>query len=260
MSPHAGAVVVGYDGSADSELALDWADELAVGQGRALHVLVSRGEPGVEADARARAAAAHARESVVDVVAEPAGPALVDASARAATVVVGARGHGVLSGVVLGSVSQHVTRGAACPVVVVRAPEHPDARRVVVGVDGSSGSRKALEFGFDHASRTEAAIAAVHGWRNPVRGPAGDGLVDEIRSAERLLAEALAGFADRYPDVQVAVEALPLPPQRVLTEASRSASLVVVGSHGRGPLSGLLLGSVSAAVLHHAACAVAVVR
>ncbi|MGH3371667.1 MAG: universal stress protein, partial [Nocardioidaceae bacterium] len=100
----------------------------------------------------------------------------------------------------------------------------------------------------------------VHGWRNPVRGPAGDGLVDEIRSAERLLAEALAGFADRYPDVQVAVEALPLPPQRVLTEASRSAALVVVGSHGRGPLSGLLLGSVSAAVLHHAACAVAVVR
>ena len=73
--------------------------------------------------------------------------------------VVGARGHSLLSGVVLGSVSQHVSRHASCPVVVTRTPYHPDSRRVVVGVDGSAGSRKALEFAFDHASRSDGTDA-----------------------------------------------------------------------------------------------------
>ena len=276
MNTRAGEIVVGYDGSGDSELALDWADQLAAEQGRPLRVLISEVDPTqvleatsdwhaakvaqLESDARDRLAGARSRESSIVVIGVPPSQALIDASAKAATVVIGARGHSLLSGVVLGSVSQHVTRHSSCPVVVVRAPYHPDADRVVVGVDGSTGSRKALEFAFDHASRSGSPITAVHAWRNAARGDTGEGLVEEIRAAERVLAEALAGFADQYPDVKVTTEAIPVVPQRVLADASQSASLVVVGSRGLGAFAGLLLGSVSQSVLHHAQCPVAVVR
>jgi len=276
MNTRAGEIVVGYDGSGDSELALDWADQLAAEQGRPLRVLISEVDPTqvleatsdwhaakigqLESDARDRLAGARSRDSSIEVVGVPPSQALIDASAKAATVVIGARGHSLLSGVVVGSVSQHVTRHSSCPVVVVRAPYHPDADRVVVGVDGSTGSRKALEFAFDHASRSGSPITAVHAWRNAARGDTGEGLVEEIRAAERVLAEALAGFADQYPDVKVTTEAIPVVPQRVLADASKSASLVVVGSRGLGAFAGLLLGSVSQSVLHHAQCPVAVVR
>jgi nucleotide-binding universal stress UspA family protein len=162
--------------------------------------------------------------------------------------------------VVLGSVSQHVTRHASCPVVVTRTPYHPDSKRVVVGVDGSNGSRKALAFAFDHASRSGSSVAAIHAWRNLARGFPGEGLIEEIQAAERVLAEALAGFADQYPDVEVSAEAIPIAPQRALADASQAAELVVVGSRGLGAFAGLLLGSVSQSVLHHAQCPVAVVR
>ena len=276
MSTRAGEVVVGYDGSGDSELALEWADELAAEQGRPLRVLISEVDPTqvleatsdwhaakmaqLEADARDWLAGARTRDSHVELATDPPTQALIDASARAATVVVGARGHSLLSGVVLGSVSQHVTRHASCPVVVVRRANHPDHSRIVVGVDGSSGSRKALEFAFDHASRTGASITAIHAWRNSGHTYSGEGLVEEIRAAERILSEALAGFGDQYPDVKVTSEAIPVPPQRVLADASHSSALVVVGSRGLGAFAGLLLGSVSQSVLHHSHCTVAVVR
>lgn len=269
-------IVVGYDGSSDSELALDWADELAAEQGRPLRVLISEVDPTqvleatsewhaakmaeLEADAKDRLAGARTRDAALELVSVPPTQALIDASAHAVAVVVGARGHSLLSGVVLGSVSQHVTRHASCPVVVTRTPYHPDSKRVVVGVDGSTGSRKALEFAFDHASRSGSSVAAIHAWRNLARGLPGDGLIEEIQAAERVLAEALAGFADQYPDVEVSAEAIPIAPQRALADASQAAELVVVGSRGLGAFAGLLLGSVSQSVLHHAQCPVAVVR
>lgn len=269
-------IVVGYDGSSDSELALDWADELAAEQGRPLRVLISEVDPTqvleatsewhaakmaeLEADAKDRLAGARTRDTALELVSVPPSQALIDASAHAVAVVVGARGHSLLSGVVLGSVSQHVTRHASCPVVVTRTPYHPDSKRVVVGVDGSNGSRKALEFAFDHASRSGSSVAAIHAWRNLARGFPGEGLIEEIQAAERVLAEALAGFADQYPDVEVSAEAIPVAPQRALADASQAAELVVVGSRGLGAFAGLLLGSVSQSVLHHAQCPVAVVR
>lgn len=276
MSTRAGEIVVGYDGSGDSELALDWADELAAEQGRPLRVLISevdatqvleatsdwhRAKMGqLESDAGDRLAGARARDKEIEIATVPPTQALIDASARAAVVVVGARGHSLMSGVLLGSVSQHVARHASCPVVVARRPYHRDADRIVVGVDGSSGSRKALEFAFDHASRKAAPVTAIHAWRNVGPGYGGEGLVEEIRAAERILSEALAGFSDRYPDVKVTTEAIPIAPQRVLADASQSAAMVVVGSRGLGAFAGLLLGSVSQSVLHHAQCTVAVVR
>lgn len=269
-------IVVGYDGSSDSELALDWADELAAEQGRPLRVLISEVDPTqvleatrewhaakmaeLEADAKDRLAGARTQDTVLELVPVPPAQALIDASAHAVAIVVGARGHSLLSGVVLGSVSQHVTRHASCPVVVTRTPYHLDSRRVVVGVDGSTGSRKALEFAFDHASRSGSSVTAIHAWRNLARGLPGNGLIEEIQAAERVLAEALAGFAEQYPDVEVNTEAIPMAPQRALADASTAAELVVVGSRGLGAFAGLLLGSVSQSVLHHAHCPVAVVR
>jgi len=277
MSTHTGEVVVGYDGSADSELALDWADQLADEQGRALRVLIS--EVGVsqvleataerhanrmselEGDARARLEGARTRDHTVEVRSDAAVQALVDASGSAATVVVGARGHSRMSGVLVGSVSQQVARQASCPVVVAREAQDPSSDRVVVGVDGSLGSRKALEFAFAHASRTGAPLTVLHAWHESfVRRETEEGLAKEISDAERLLGEALAGFTEQYPDVKVTTETIPVAPQRVLADASEAAALVVVGSRGLGAFAGLALGSVSQSVLHHARCPVAVVR
>ncbi len=269
-------IVVGYDGSSDSELALDWADELATEQGRPLRVLISEVDPTqvfeatsdwhaakmaqLEADARDRLTGSRAGDVAVELVSVPPAQALIDASAHAVAVVVGARGHSLLSGVVLGSVSQHVSRHASCPVLVTRTPYHPDSNRVVVGVDGSASSRKALQFAFDHASRSGSEVTAVHAWRKVARGFPGESLIEEIQAAERVLAEGLAGYAEQYPDVKVSTEAMPVAPQRALADASQAAELVVVGSRGLGAFAGLLLGSVSQSVLHHAQCPVAVVR
>lgn len=276
MNTRAGAIVVGYDGSSDSELALSWADELAVERGRPLRVVISEVDQTqilevtsewhitkiaqLEADARDRLVDSHADDVGVEVVGKPPALALIEASEAASAVVVGARGHGRLSGVLLGSVSQHVTRHAACPVIVTRQPHHPDADRIVVGIDGSTGCREALEFAFDHASRNALSLTAIHAWRNAGYGYGSQTLVDEIEAAERVLAESLAGFAEAYPDVKVEPEAIPVPPQRALADASQAAALVVVGSRGLGAFAGLLLGSVSQSVLHHAQCSVAVVR
>jgi nucleotide-binding universal stress UspA family protein len=202
----------------------------------------------------------------VDVVSTPPTAALIDASARGSLLVIGARGHTVLSGVLLGSVSQHLARHAACPVVVVRQPHDPQPR-VVVGVDGSQGSQDALDFAAAQAVRTGSSLSVVNAWRSFARGrgavmgpPLERRYGAELEASERLLAESVAGLADTWPDLEVETEAIPVPPSRCLADASQAASLVVVGSRGRGAFTGMLLGSVSQSVLHTAQCPVAVVR
>lgn len=282
MDTPAGVILVGYDGSSDSELALAWADQLAHDHDKPLRVLISEVDPTqvleatsdwhqakmaqLEADVRERLDASRAPDHGFEVVSVPPSEALIAASERCAVVVVGARGHSLLSGVVLGSVSQHVARHAACPAIVVRQPYDPASRRVVVGVDGSGGSRAALEFGFDHASRTGGSLTAIHAWKNVARSRGRNGghplqsLSDEVSVSERILADSLRGLPEKYPDVKVNQEAIPVAPHRVLADASQSASLVVVGSRGLGAFAGLLLGSVSQSLLHHAECPVAIVR
>lgn len=277
MSRATGDIVIGYDGSADSELALDWAGQLAAEQGRRLRVLISEVErtqvlevtadwhaermARLEEDARARVAEGRAGEAEVEIVSEPPTEALVKASAAAATVVLGARGHGRVAGVLLGSVSQQVVRDASCPVVVVRPQQQPEATRVVVGVDGSPHGEKALDFALEHASLSGSPLTAIHGYRQGVvRRETQQEVVVDREEAERLLGEALAGFSERYPDVRVTAEAIPVPAHQALTDASATAALVVVGSRGRSAIAALALGSVSQSVLHRARCPVAVVR
>jgi nucleotide-binding universal stress UspA family protein len=232
-----------------------------------------RGAPRIVDFAEHLLAEAHARvESsgaplTFEIVDAPSAPALLAAGEHALMVVVGSRGHGAVSGLLLGSVSQHVSRHASCPVVVVRERADARARRVVVGIDGSPGGNKAVGFAFDAASRNHAPLVAIHAWHDraasAVVGPAYAAMAnvgERIAAGERLIAEALAGWAEKYPDVTVTREAIPTHPARVLADASEHAALVVVGSRGRGEFTGLLLGSVSQAALHHARCPVAVVR
>ena len=187
MNIPSGSILVGYDGSADSDHALFWAEETARQTQRPLHVLISSVDltevfefqhdwhvekmARIESDARDRLKESKAPETSVSVVEVVPTAALIDASSQASLVVVGARGHSALSGVVIGSVSQHVSRHAACPVVVVRPAPHA-LNRVVVGIDGSPGSAAALEFAAEHASRTGAALAVIYAWRSLSHGRA----------------------------------------------------------------------------------------
>ncbi len=276
------AILVGYDGSPDGRRALDWAVEATRQRRLPLHVLIAGGSgshlppeqqgtyaqriAGLEREAEQVVTAALGTGTSTAISAAAAAPALLQAAEGASMIVLGAQGHGRITGALVGSVSQHVSRHAPCPVVVVRHQHTPESTRVVVGVDGSADSSAAVAFAFDHASRTAAALQVVYGFRPHVLPPgevgvtAYRGLVDEIAVGERLLAEVVAGWSEKYPDVQVSSEAVPVPPARALTDASDRAALVVLGSRGRGAFSGLLLGSVSQDVLHRAHCPVAIVR
>lgn len=267
-------ILVAYDGSADAELALGWAAEEARATGRGLHVVAvddAITSPwGAEAVHRGEEVLAGVEEQLGDLdveletrVGHVTGE-LLRASVSDDLLVVGSRGHTRADDLLIGSVSQHLARHAPCPVVVVRPTRGADARRIVVGVDGSATSSAALEQACRRAERTGETVVALHAWRT--HAPSTDVWSSEPRvqkglaDREILLAESVAGMRVDHPDVAIEQEAVPVAPVRCLVDASRSASLLVVGSHGLGFFGGLLLGSVSQGVLQRAECPVAVVR
>ncbi|PJJ58483.1 nucleotide-binding universal stress UspA family protein [Mumia flava] len=268
---------MGIDGSADSALAVAWATDLAGRASVPLRVVDVLGAEEAETDwgrqmaedrvaeVRRRLDAAGVSYEVETRTGRPA-EQLIAAAGDASALVVGAKGHGAVEGLLIGSVSQHVSRHAPCPVVVVREPADAAATRVVVGADGSDESVAALSWAFAHAEATGAQLRVVYAFRTSAQSPAVlSGYVptnvgDEVAIAERFLDDLVAVTAESYPDVVVTTDAIPVPSTQALIEASQSAALVVVGSRGRGAFEGLLLGSVSQTLLQHAACPVAVVR
>lgn len=278
-------IVVGYDGSADADLALTWAAETAIATGapvkavvvddvdtRRLAATTLLESAGDQSSAAEFAAAAERRwkelgiaAASVEVVTGPPVPVLLDHAGDAALLVLGSHGHGRVAEAMIGSVSQHVARHAPCPVVVVRPASPSASRRIVVGIDGSEASAAALEFACQRAEVTGERVVALHGWRIhglPVdrRGYLPAGVTVDSTAQELMLAECVAGVQPAHPDVDLVQEAVPVAPAQALVDASATASLVVVGSRGHGAFAGLLLGSVSHEVLHRADCPVAVVR
>ncbi|WKD60017.1 universal stress protein [Corynebacterium caspium] len=196
---------------------------------------------------------------------------LLEMSKEATMIVMGSRGLGGLSGMVLGSVSAAVVSHAACPVVVVREDnminETTKYGPVVVGVDGSDVSAKATEYAFAEAEARNTELVAVHTWMDMQVQTSLAGLAaaqaqwQEVEADQRaLLDERLAPLIAKYPNVQVTKVITRDRPVRALADAAEGAQMLVVGSHGRGGFKGMLLGSTSRALLQSAPCPMMVVR
>jgi nucleotide-binding universal stress UspA family protein len=284
-------IIVGVDGSVESDAAVSWAAREAsmrhepvtlmhVVQPVALNWPISPEQTTVAEwqEDNARHVIDHARDGLSAVLDLPHPPdvrtevlyshpvdALVDASTQARMIVVGSHGRGAVGRLLWGSVSRGVVEHARCPVAVIHtdqasAPVHPTAP-VLLGVDGSPASEAATAWAFDEASRRGVALVALHAWSDvgvfPILGM--DWRTYQGQG-EEVLAERLAGWRERYPDVQISRRLVCDTPARWLIEESRNAQLVVVGSHGRGGFNGMRLGAVGAAVAQSAKVPVIVVR
>jgi nucleotide-binding universal stress UspA family protein len=208
-------------------------------------------------------------EITFSVSAGPPAQALLDRSTGAALLVVGSRGRGAVRSALLGSVALHCAMQAPCPVLVVhRARADVMAPpRVLVGVDGSDGSRAALALAVDEAARTGGEVEAIAGYEIADYWTDLAGVVipteEQIRSdleqrMRQLVDDVLAARAGVLPAVGVSV--VEGPAADVLVRRAEEADLLVVGSHGRGAFRGLLLGSVALDCAMHAPCAVMVVH
>ncbi|WP_020556852.1 universal stress protein [Embleya scabrispora] len=214
-------------------------------------------------EARALVAARHPALVTDTALLDGAPISVLPGQARgAAMIVVGSRRLSAATELLAtGSIATAVTAHAGCPVVVVREPEHTsaDPRTIVVGVDGSRRSEPAVAYAFDEASRRGATIVAVH-VRQPSTGlMAGLHTGEERREGRIRLAETLAGWSEKYPDVPVQREVVVGHPVKVLAGAGEHALEVVVGTRGHGGFMGMLLGSVSQGLIHHARCPLVIV-
>lgn len=186
---------------------------------------------------------------------------LLELSKQARLLVAGSRGVGRPVEALPNSTEAVLAMHAHCPVVIVPDEPGSDDGAIVVGVDGSSLSEAAVEFAFDSAAVRHAGLVAVHTWMGVVPGT--DRAVtepEENRREERLLAERLAGWQQKYPEVDTTRLAVRDRPVRILLEQAESAQMLVVGSRGQGGFTGMLLGSTSTALLYCTPCPLAVVR
>lgn len=281
------SIVVGVDGSASSRRAAWWAADEArrrdcplelvhayevlrvagreallyssqeVAQSRARTILESVASDLQDVDVDVRIRVEHGLPAAV----------LLACARQAELVVVGSRGHNEVLSLLLGSTSLQVAMHAAAPVVVVRIPDDgtngPSAGRVVVGVDESSLSDAAIEFALGAALSRRTGLTAVHAWATPeslAESVPRDVWAETGLHHRTLLASRMDGWRLKYPEVEVTLRVVRSDSVRALVEESEGAALTVVGSRGHGGFAGLLLGSVSHAVLHLADSPVAVVR
>jgi nucleotide-binding universal stress UspA family protein len=287
------SVVVGVDGSAAALAAVRWAAARAVRDGRPLRIVHAYALPlgfpaGVTEEESILAALrregrrwlAEARDAATEsmplgrvdteLVAAPAATALLRESEDAAVLVAGNQGRNTLTGLLVGSTSLALASRAHCPVVLVRAGHHatevPEVGPVVVGVDGTEASEAAVAFAFAEAAAQHAPLIAVHAYTESVLETAlaaDDTSMDwtlQHQLGEETLAERLAGWQEKYPQVSVEREVVHDRPAQALRQRAQTARLVVVGRRGRSGFRDLILGSTSQHLLHHAIAPVAVVR
>jgi nucleotide-binding universal stress UspA family protein len=219
-----------------------------------------------EAGEAAREAAPGVDVVELSVLGEPAA-VLIGESQQARELVLAPRGLHAPAAERVGSTVLTVAQHAACTVVVIRDSALGDPRGpVVVGIDGSAGSDAAVEFAFEHAARGMVPLVAVQVWSD-ARIPEQDGAAGptlgwarEKAEQERLLAERLARWQAKYPDLEVRRVVAKDRPVHELVQAAAGARMVVVGARGRGGASGMPLGSTSQSLLYVAPCPVAIVR
>lgn len=227
-------IIVGVDGSQAALKAVSWAVGEAGVRGAALRIVhavpalpltTAKDAAHADTDRRMRDAAAsmltaaleRARQEDPRVKTESSLLAgdprlvLIEAAKEAELLVVGSSGLGGFQGMLLGLVAFGVVGHTACPIAVIRNPPAQARGEVVVGVDGSPDGRGAIEFAFAEASLRGAGLRAIHAWNWPVGcGTFALSAMEEEETAEgerRLLAEALAGWSERYPDVKLIEQA-----------------------------------------------------
>jgi nucleotide-binding universal stress UspA family protein len=289
-------ILVGFDGSPEAELALEWAIDEAERRDVAVRIMYAEypelAYVGWSAATSPYATAPVSESATVLAQAErlcgerdpdlvrtevtthtsPAG-ALIEAAHEASAIVVGSRHLDRFSEFAVGSTSYAVATHAHVPVVVVRyvtdSGAGPEVGRVVVGVDGSEASLDALRFALDEARLMGVGLTAVRAWHSDfydAQGHGGGAIPEHVEEEVVLPAEAtaldqaVAAWTEQYPDVHVRQRLVHGRPAVALSKAALGARLLVVGSRGRGGFTGLLLGSTSHGVLHHATVPVAVVH
>lgn len=287
-----GAIVVGLDGSEKDEAVLAFAEDEAERFGAPIHLVVAHevhaglvgawdagfvpvgievdlAEAGARILARAAERVRDARPALAVSTSQPWGTpshALIEASEDARLVVVGSGRKGALEQVFLGTTSLDTAMHAHCPVAVVGVDTPNPTGPVVVGLDGSSHSAPAARLAVEEAAARGVPLVAVTTWWLEVI----DGVVvtepgsDEWRQVEAgyraAVEEALAPARALHPDVEVEVVVENARPVPTLVERAKDASVLVVGSRGRGGFAGKALGSVSHKVLQRATCPVIVTR
>lgn len=279
MDVRSPGIVVGYDGSPDSDAAAAWAARTAVLRGETVTALIVVDpvdmphshpwpEPWwheIEDRGRSTLEGAGATAISVERKAGPTTATLVDSARDASMLVLGSKGHSRVAEILLSSVSHRAARHAHCPVVVVRPAKDPGSHRVVVGVDGSEPSLRALDFACRHAALTHDLVAVVRAWRPHTMPIDRHGDVPPSMSAtllreEKAIEDVVAEAQVLHPGVAIETDFIGTEPGHALVDASTHASLVVVGTQGLTPFGEAVLGSVSQYVLHRAHCTVAVVR
>ena len=263
-------VIVGADGSRESQRAVEWAAREAALRGTSLRIVavpplprrmtVTAATPGTVTDvversmsealaAAAQQAAAQQPGLAIDTHLVAGAPAevLAGAAQDAVLLVLGSRGAGGFSALILGSVSRYVATHAPAPVVVVREETMSADHEIVVGVRDPAHAEAALGFGFEEAALRHARLLAVHAWSSPVPGHT-EAPAEETSRLE----SAVAAWQEKFPEVEASVEVVHAHPGRVLAGSSARADLVVLGRHSPGGSRGPGVGSVTHAVLNHA--------
>ncbi|MBQ1120638.1 universal stress protein [Streptomyces smyrnaeus] len=283
--------VVGADGSAPAGVAVEQAAREAACHGSSLRivhtvnwvpppgfasVLSEAGEKALreggervlaEAETAARSVAPEVEVGTTLSMGDPR-TVLTELSREALMTVVGSNGTSGIASGLLGSVARHLVTHAEGPVMVAREPSASSAP-VVVGLDGSAEAEAATAFAFAEAAACAEPLLALHAWSewSVPPSPPDDPSLRYARAPgqlkegeERLLAQALSGWCERYPQVSVERRTVRERARQALIEASRSARLLVLGRRGKGGFAGLRLGSVSNAAVQHAHCSVVVVH
>jgi nucleotide-binding universal stress UspA family protein len=288
-------IVVGVDGSDGGRHALAWAVGEAARRSatlEAVHVwsapvaIAPLGAVALPGDEEAFEEAAHATlDALVADVADEALAAgvtieevvlqghattvLLERAEAADLLVVGSRGHGAFMGMLLGSIAHQCLHHATGPVAVVplTAPVPADGL-VVVGVDGSEEGWAAARWATEEAGIRDSRLLVVHGWWTPYAVPpvglaiAPDDTLEFEEDARTMLRDMMDGIVEQAAckPAEVVLEPVEEVAAKAIIDRSEGAGMVVVGSRGRGGFKGLLLGSVSQQVVHHAHCATVVIR